>query len=335
MSAQTLITSLICLQEVDRFDDLADLLREDGYVGVYKGRTGEARDGGAVFWKEKEFSLLHQENIEYQSFGLRDNVAQLCVLKVCHNQSNISTCEDADSSEPMPSQTVVVGNIHVLFNPKRGDIKLGQIRLLLERMHAVSLQWGNAPVVICGDFNSVPQSALYQYLSAPELDILLYDRRKISGQDEFPLQKRHFSVGRNASRSRFCMQKLLQFKWSEEEIHLAVGNGGCTHLKNPLKLFSAYRGVPIVLSMFFPPVKQSCSNSRDNCGEPLVTSYHSKFMGTVDYIWHSAGIVPVAVVETLPIKNLKKLGGLPSEKWGSDHLALVCEFAFVDDGSAS
>lgn len=31
---------------------------------------------------ERRFSLLHQENIEFQSFGLRNNVAQLCVLKV-------------------------------------------------------------------------------------------------------------------------------------------------------------------------------------------------------------------------------------------------------------
>lgn len=31
---------------------------------------------------EHRFTLLHQEDIEFQNYGLRHNVAQLCVLKV-------------------------------------------------------------------------------------------------------------------------------------------------------------------------------------------------------------------------------------------------------------
>jgi mRNA deadenylase 3'-5' endonuclease subunit Ccr4 len=31
---------------------------------------------------------------------------------------------------------------------------------------------------------------------------------------------------------------------------------------------------------------QGKAGSRDDMGEPLVTAYHCKFMGTVDYIWH-------------------------------------------------
>jgi len=76
-------------------------------------------------------------------------------------------------------------------------------------------------------------------------------------------------------------------------------------------------------------------NTRDHCGEPLATSYHSKFMGTVDYIWHSDELVPVRVLDTLPVNILKKTGGLPSQKWGSDHLALVCELAFLNDANSS
>ncbi|KAJ6793421.1 carbon catabolite repressor protein 4-like protein 5 isoform X2 [Iris pallida] len=315
--------SIICFQEVDRFDDLTDLLRKDGYVGVHKARTGDASDGCAIFWKEEQFALLHQEDIEYRKYGLRDNVAQLCMLKTCHNYSTVSTSKDANSevAEFTPSQTLLVGNIHVLFNPNRGDVKLGQIRLLLDKAFTMSQQWGNSPVVICGDFNSTPQSAVHHFLSSPELDILLYDRKKISGQIELPAGQVPFSTQSIASRSRFGMPKLLKYRWSQEEIHLAGGSRECTCLKNPLKLLSAYQGVP------------GHQNTRDCSGEPLATSYHSKFMGTVDYIWHSAALVPLRVVETLPIKCLKSLGGLPSEKWGSDHLSLVCELAFIDDAN--
>ena len=35
-----------------------------------------------TLYSEYRFTLLHEENIEFKDFGLRDNVAQLCVLKV-------------------------------------------------------------------------------------------------------------------------------------------------------------------------------------------------------------------------------------------------------------
>ncbi|KAK9278703.1 hypothetical protein L1049_028278 [Liquidambar formosana] len=309
--------SILCFQEVDRFDDLDDRLQIDGFKGVYKARTGEACDGCALFWKDELFTLLHQENIEFHRFGLRDNVAQLCILKMNENQSTADV--NTQTSESPPTRSLLVGNIHVLFNPNRGDIKLGQVRLFLEKAHKLSQEWGNIPIVLAGDLNSMPQSAMYQFLASSELDIRLHDRRKISGQVEGPLQCRSFgSQNKDAARFRMSISNPLMYRWSDEELRLATGSDGVTHLRHHLKLSSAYMGVP-----------GSC-RTRYNYGEPLATSYHSKFMGTVDYIWHSEKLVPMRVLETLPIDILKKTGGLPSERWGSDHLAIACELAFVD-----
>ncbi|KAF6147102.1 hypothetical protein GIB67_036821 [Kingdonia uniflora] len=124
-------------------------------------------------------------------------------------------------------------------------------------------------------------------------------------------------------RSHRTISSPLKYTWSNEELRLAAGNGGVTHMRHHLQLSSSYAGVPGSIS------------TRDNCGEPLATSYHSKFMGTVDYIWHSKELIPLGVVETLPLDVLRKSGGLPSEKWGSDHLALVSKLAFVDDHSGT
>lgn len=298
---------ILCLQEVDRFNDLDELFQNYGYKGVYKARTGEANDGCALFWIEKLFTLLHQESIEFQSFGLRNNVAQLCVFKMNKPKSKSKT-----------SRSFVIGNIHVLFNPNRGDIKLGQVRLFLEKAHSLSQRWGNIPVIMAGDLNSIPKSAIYQFLASSELDIQLHDRRKISGQLDFSSSRGAF---------RFCSEGTKwsnvsasrSFRWSGEEIRIASGIENVTCLQHHLKLSSAYYGVP-----------GSCK-TRDANGEPLVTSFHSNFMGTVDYIWHSEKLAPVRVLETLPIDALKRTGGLPNEKWGSDHLALVCELAFDDE----
>ncbi|KAM3703226.1 hypothetical protein ACJW30_04G080200 [Castanea mollissima] len=282
--------SILCFQEVDRFDDLEHLFKKDGFVGIHKARTGEACDGCAIFWKEKLFTVLHQENIEFRRVGLRDNVAQLCVLEMIQNQSESKSSTQTSTSSPTQSRRLLVGNIHVLFNPNRGDIKLGQ-------------------------------SAMYQFLASSKLDIQQLDRREISGQLECPSQCRGYKpYYENATRSNVWMSipRPLLYTWSDEELRLATGSG-VTHVQHQLKLFSAYLGVP------------GSSRTRDIHGEPLATSYHSKFMGTVDYIWHTEELVPVRVLETLPIDTLRRSGGLPSEKWGSDHLALVCELAFADD----
>lgn len=310
--------SILCFQEVDRFDDLEDLYRKDGFVGIYKARTGEACDGCAIFWKDKLFTVLHQENIEFRRVGLRDNVAQLCVLEMIPNQSESESYTQTSMSAPTQSRRLLVGNIHVLFNPNRGDIKLGQVRLFLEKAYELSQEWGNIPVIIGGDLNSKPQSAIYQFLASSKLDTQLHDRRKISGQ----LEGRDFRP-QNENTARWnvliSIPRPLLYRWSDEELRLATGCGGVTHVEHQLKLCSAYLGVP------------GSSRTRDNHGEPLATSYHSKFLGTVDYIWHTEELVPVRVLETLPIDILRRNGGLPSEKWGSDHLALVCELAFADD----
>ncbi|XP_059303365.1 carbon catabolite repressor protein 4 homolog 5 isoform X1 [Lycium ferocissimum] len=295
---------IMCFQEVDRFDDLEYLLQKEGFKGVYQARTGDACDGCAIFWNSKLFDILHEESIEFQKFDLRNNVCQLCVFKM--NVKSSSKDMSASNSESLSSQSFVVGNIHVLYNPNRGDIKLGQVRLFLESAQRLSEEWGDIPVVLAGDLNSMPQSAMYQFLTKNKLDIQMHDRKQISGQI-YPLRNRSFN-------SR------LSYRWSDEELMLATGTGG-SHLIHQLQLRSAYAGVP------------GSSRTRENSGEPLATSYHSKFMGTVDYIWHTTELVPVRVLDTLPIDILRRTRGLPSKRWGSDHLSLVCELAFADEES--
>lgn len=175
---------IICLQEVDRFQELQEELKQRGYGGICKERTGIATDGCAIFWRNSRFELLHEENIEYSKLDLRDNVAQICVLESKYSGNAQVGVNDSENSKQKLGgvNRVVVCNIHVLFNPKRGEIKLGQVRVLLERAHTVSKAWDDAPVVIAGDFNCTPKSPLYDFLSKYELDISDLGRNAISGQ---------------------------------------------------------------------------------------------------------------------------------------------------------
>ncbi|KAL7139418.1 hypothetical protein ABFS83_09G049200 [Erythranthe nasuta] len=173
--------SILCFQEVDHFDDLNEILGKDGFRGVYKARGGETCDGCAIFWKPELFTLLHEENIEFERFGLRNNVAQFCVLKM-NQDPPFAEATEQRSSRATTSRSLLVGNTHVLYNPKRGDIKLGQMRVLLEKAYELSQEWGCIPTVITGDLNSLPQSAMYQFLASSKLHIHEHDRKEISGQ---------------------------------------------------------------------------------------------------------------------------------------------------------
>ncbi|KAI3875097.1 hypothetical protein MKW98_019670 [Papaver atlanticum] len=172
---------IMCLQEVDRFQDLENELKVHGYEGIWKMRTGQAIDGCAIFWRTTRFKLRHEESIEFRNLGLRDNVTQVCVLESRNQNSTDKVSADSPTSTS-DANLVVVCNIHVLFNPKRGEIKLGQVRVLLEKAHAVSKLWRDAPVVLCGDFNCTPKSPLYNLILDQKLNLDGLARNQVSGQ---------------------------------------------------------------------------------------------------------------------------------------------------------
>ncbi|KAK7358299.1 hypothetical protein VNO77_00226 [Canavalia gladiata] len=290
---------IICLQEVDKYVELSDILVKAGYAGSYKRRTGDSVDGCAMFWKTDKFRLLEGESIQFKDIGLRDNVAQLLVFEMCE-------CD---------SRRLLVGNIHVLYNPNRGEVKLGQIRFLSSRAQILSEKWGNTPVVLAGDFNSTPQSGIYKFLSSSELNIMLYDRKELSGQKSCrPAQV----LGKNKAVGPLVSLDGLFRCWTDEEVKIATGDSECHLAVHPLNLNSSYATV------------NGSTSTRGFNGEPLATSYHSKFLGTVDYLWYSDGIVPTRVLDTVSISDLLRAGSLPCKKVGSDHLALVSEFSFSD-----
>ncbi|KAM3209240.1 hypothetical protein ACQJBY_063742 [Aegilops geniculata] len=278
-------SDLVCLQEVDRIREIAAEMKNKGYECSFKGRTGDAKDGCATFWKSERLRLLEEDSIDFSEFSLRNNVAQVLVFEL------------------NGTQKFVLGNIHVLFNPKRGDIKMGQIRMLLERANALAGKWDGIPIVLAGDFNSTPESAIYKFLSTMKLNVSLHDRRQLSGLDssEFGL---------------YC--SLLNCEWSDEEVRNATGSSNVMIARHPLKLSSSYA------------MLKGNSSNRGHHGEPLATSYHKRFLGTVDYLWYTTGLECSRVLDTLSLDALRRTRGLPTREMGSDHLPIVAEFIFSE-----
>ncbi|GAX73472.1 hypothetical protein CEUSTIGMA_g924.t1 [Chlamydomonas eustigma] len=284
---------VVCMQEVDVFDQLQVPMRRLGYVGVNVARTGDRSDGCATFWLQQRFRAVDVLPVQMNEYGLKDNVALLVMLApvsalqgpsvpivmnptdndvngiatstgqqvheeewaqhnysdsradnlisngrrqhlrfddddqpsaalaVCQRDGVSATTEDMkqgpDTYQGYPESDLVdigvdagteatsgpahavekvlsspyllVANTHLLFNPNRGDIKLGQLRVILDRVEHLTRRTAGrtdsqVAVVFSGDFNSTPGSPLYDFLDQGSLHFASKDRRNLSGQVE-------------------------------------------------------------------------------------------------------------------------------------------------------
>ena len=67
--------------------------------------------------RREAFDLVASETIHMSDFSLRDNVGLIVVLRV---RSQGSTGSAGIQEMPL----VAIANTHLIFNPKRGDIKV-------------------------------------------------------------------------------------------------------------------------------------------------------------------------------------------------------------------
>lgn len=163
---------ILCLQEVqlchlgDFIRALRDCAHLDGHL--YQKRTHATyRDGCAIFYRSDCVQLVRSHTVEFlqpQTAGVgggvlldRPNVAVLAHFHAAHNSSI----------------ELVVATTHLLYNPRREDVRLAQTQLLLAELDRCAYLGRcpdsgaavHAPVVLTGDFNAEPRSATVQLLT--------------------------------------------------------------------------------------------------------------------------------------------------------------------------
>jgi CCR4-NOT transcription complex subunit 6 len=90
----------------------------------------------------------------------KDNVAQLVVLEFI-NQSSMGR-----ANQQREINQVCVANTHLYSNKDFPDVKLWQSWQLLQELESFIVSRDtNLPLIICGDFNSTPDTAVYDLLS--------------------------------------------------------------------------------------------------------------------------------------------------------------------------
>ena len=327
---RSLDPEILSFQEVDRYNDLEAALDEMGYQGVFLQRTGGKPDGCATFFRRSRFFVSDSEQIKMCEVegNLRDNVALLLRLRRV----------PLDPQE-VTSPDVIVASTHILFNPGRGDVKIRQIRYILQQ--AALMGGGSlAHLVLLGDFNSAPRSGVYDFILNGSLDIRETDRRRVGGQIEGyncehfvsdlragGLQQLRYSnyFEQDASDGR-DMKRLERQGWNTESLKTALSIDPSTRVSN-----ASDKDLLALFTVTHPFGSNMRSSYYEVTGsEPVFTTSHQAYMGTVDYVMYnsapvgSSRIVPSAVLSCPD--PLRFHSGMPSAKCGSDHISLVVDF---------
>ncbi|KAI9122033.1 hypothetical protein K1719_006722 [Acacia pycnantha] len=182
---------IICLQEVqsDHYEDFfAPELDKHGYNGPYKRKTNEVFgtntntvDGCATFFRRDRFSRVKKYEVEFNKAAqsltdamiptgqkkaalnrlVKDNIALIVVLEEKANNQLVDN--------PGKRQLLCVANTHVNVHQDLKDVKLWQVHTLLKGLEKIAAS-ADIPMLVCGDFNSVPGSAPHSLLALGKVD---------------------------------------------------------------------------------------------------------------------------------------------------------------------
>lgn len=342
MEIKSLKAEILCLQEVNQthYDEfLEPELRQLGYRGVYVKRTGDKMDGCATFYLADKFTLVESVSVPYyksnHSLLDRDNVGLIVKLKPHKHHC----CEE---------DHICVANTHLLFNPRRGDIKLAQVICLIAELNRVAKTNRNntCQIIMCGDFNATPFSDLYKFLVQGYLRYEGLLTRTISGQKEGKYGRDNY-LPRNFFPLEYKISDQCQYIQPQDiqylhRLHQGENLGhhssprisqssGC--LWHRLNLVSTYRHT----------IERLGHRERE------VTTQHSADNCTVDYIFYSVldkdvhtrrnkhrtsnvtegKLKLLARWGLMSSQEIGELGNLPNHHHPSDHLPLLVKMILI------
>eukprot|EP00049_Salpingoeca_infusionum_P018678 m.358289 g.358289 ORF g.358289 m.358289 type:complete len:495 (-) comp18103_c0_seq1:768-2252(-) len=183
-------TDIICLQEVDGaqfYTFFEPELNQRGYSGIFKPKSRAAThgvdgtDGCAIFFFSNKYRLLKEHLIQFSSESGRHYNNCAAMIDRVMSKDNIALLAVLESVEH-PGKKVVVCNLHLTWDPQFKDVKVIQTMLALNAMQEFMKEnkLMDLPVLLTGDFNSLPDSGVYEFLSTQKISL---DNPDLEGYD--------------------------------------------------------------------------------------------------------------------------------------------------------
>ncbi|CAK1554004.1 unnamed protein product [Leptosia nina] len=314
-----LAPDILCLQEVQasHLNGFYAKFESLGYDGLFKQKR-QRDDGCAIYVKKSQFEIQDQNTVEYFQPDMpvlnRDNIALMVKL-----------VPRGASGTP-----IVVATTHLLYNPKRSDVRLAQIQVLLAEIDRFAYydngkECGYLPIILTGDLNSTPGSPVIDLLNQGCVRASSFrdgrsDWRKIGVTDNC----QHLSIYLNrqtgeGSGTDFNLTRIYNSDYS-----MSLPDGSINdETWDYNELFNTDDiGHPLQLNSVYDNIKPD--------GVPEATTFQNEWV-TVDYIYFSKHS-SLKLIERLRLPTAvecQSLGSLPNDIYGSDHLAVAATFALT------
>ncbi|XP_007908986.1 2',5'-phosphodiesterase 12 [Callorhinchus milii] len=166
---------IVCLQEVDKSvfeDSLGPAMEAFGFRGVFRIKQKQ-HEGLATFYRTSRYQLLDQHDVIFsEALGsdsihsdLLEKVSSNPILKekVLHRSTVLQVCILQSVKN---SKKLCVANTHLYWHPKGGHIRLIQIATAFRCLQQITTEmYPDAALIFCGDFNSIPTTGLYDFIT--------------------------------------------------------------------------------------------------------------------------------------------------------------------------
>jgi CCR4-NOT transcription complex subunit 6 len=175
---------IILLQEVETrefYGYFQPELHQRGYEGVFQAKSrarnmgdhdSKSVDGCAIFFKCSKFEMTFNYLIEFERLSTQLGAGTADMINRVMPKDNIA-CGVVLETKPEGRQ-VFVSNAHLTWDPEFKDVKVIQAVMLLHEVNKVveahKKKDGPKPaVIIGGDFNSTPDSGVYEFMTRSKI----------------------------------------------------------------------------------------------------------------------------------------------------------------------
>ncbi|ANQ08703.1 Endonuclease [Plasmodium coatneyi] len=197
-------------------------------------------DGCAIFYNKKKLKFVETYALEFSKLIkeasvftlpkdiqknpslvkrlLKDNVALVILLEYIQQYSKMYDSKEENNEEKPNRNLIIVANTHIVANPEANYVKIWQAQILVKVVEYLRInfikKYETVPsLIICGDFNSTPSSAVYQ---------LIYKKNCSRSHEDFSSDKysllTDLPLGHNLNlKSAYAISKLLSQKLNPEE----------------------------------------------------------------------------------------------------------------------
>ncbi|XP_012168550.1 CCR4-NOT transcription complex subunit 6-like isoform X2 [Bombus affinis] len=192
---------IISLQEVETdqfYNFFLPELKHDGYDGIFSPKSRAKTmaendrkyvDGCAIFYRTAKFTLIKEHLVEFNQLAMAnaegsDNMLNRVMPKDNIGLAALLRTKEAAWDNGLPSdpaqvqQPILVCTAHIHWDPEFCDVKLIQTMMLSNELRSILDQAGqsfrpghkpdssNVQLLLCGDFNSLPDSGVIEFLTS-------------------------------------------------------------------------------------------------------------------------------------------------------------------------